>query len=96
MQKIARVRLQDAESAYAATQRRVVEMVSLRYQSSGSDLPAVFTGVSLGDPRVGDLDGVAVLEQMAAERAAQPRTSRICAAVVPYLRARSAPMSAWW
>ncbi|HEY9524961.1 MAG TPA: hypothetical protein VIR33_17120, partial [Thermopolyspora sp.] len=37
----------------------------------GSDLPAVFTGVSLGDPRVGDLDGVAVLEQMAAERAAE-------------------------
>ncbi len=70
-EKAARERLRSADSAYVAAQRQVVRLASLNYQSTGLDLPALMAGPGGGGAGIGGLDGAAVLEQMAAERAAE-------------------------
>jgi hypothetical protein len=70
-EKAARERLRSAGSAYAAAQRQVVRLAGLSYQSTGLDLPALMAGPGGGGASIGGLDGAAVLEQMAAERAAE-------------------------
>jgi len=62
-EKAARERLREAEEVYRAAARQVSDMASLRYQTNGLDLPNAILGQDLGD--------AAVLEQLAAQRAAQ-------------------------
>ncbi len=62
-EKTAQERLQDAEEVYRAAERQVSDMASLRYQTGGLELPNAIMGQDLGD--------AAVLEQLAAQRAAE-------------------------
>ncbi|MEV5408502.1 hypothetical protein AB0K60_06655 [Thermopolyspora sp. NPDC052614] len=62
-EKAARERLRAAEEAYRAAERQVSGMANLRYQTGGLDLPNAVMGRDLGE--------AAVLEQLAAQRAAE-------------------------